>query len=258
MGQASDLDILRPCRRISRPQRRFGGPVHPVPVSPRPDIALRATNLAKLYGETVALWNVEVVARGGDLVSVLGPNASGKTTLLRILAGLTAPSRGRVAWTLSPPDRRPRIGYLGHATHLYEALTPVENVGLAARLARRDPLDAMDLLARLGVTAFGATRCSSLSAGTLRRVALARVLATDPDVLIVDEPFASLDAPAADAVAEVLVEARADRRLVVMATHDDARSRLISTAVVSLGTGRAGWTTPEQATAGRHAQVQPA
>lgn len=205
---------------------------------PRADVSFRAAAVTKVFGETVALWGVDLVGRSGDLLAAHGANGSGKTTLLRIIAGLVAPTRGRVAWTTTSPGTQPRIGLLGHATHLFEELTAIENVALAARLARRDEAIAMDLLGRLGVGNYAARRTGDLSAGTRRRVGLARVLATNPDVLLVDEPFAGLDQPAADVVARVLAEARDHRQLVVIATHDDARSRSIATAIVRLDAGR--------------------
>ncbi len=206
--------------------------------APRADVSFRVAAVTKVFGETVALWGVDLVGRSGDLIAAHGANGSGKTTLLRIIAGLVAPTRGRVAWTTTSPGTRPRIGLLGHATHLFEELTAIENVVLAARLARRDEAIAIDLLGRLGVEQHGGRRTGGLSAGTRRRVGLARALATDPDVLVVDEPFAGLDRPAADVVGRVLGEARDDGRLVVIATHDDARSRAIATSIVRLEEGR--------------------
>lgn len=205
---------------------------------PRPDVSFRAAAVTKVFGETVALWGVNLDGRSGELIAVHGANGSGKTTLLRIIAGLVAPTRGRVAWTTTSPGARPRIGLLGHATHLFDELTAIENVVLAARLARRDDAVAIDLLGRLGVGRYGGRRAGGLSAGTRRRIGLVRALATDPDVLLVDEPFAGLDQPAADLVGGVLAGVRATGRLVVIATHDDARSRSIATSIVRLEEGR--------------------
>lgn len=205
---------------------------------PRADVSFRAAAVTKVFGETVALWGVDLVGRSGDLIAIHGANGSGKSTLLRIIAGLVAPTRGRVAWTTTSPGTRPRIGLLGHATHLFEELTAIENVALAARLSRRDEAIAIALLGRLGVGQHGGRRTGGLSAGTQRRVGLARALATDPDVLLVDEPFVGLDQPAADVVGRVLGEARDYGRLVVIATHDDARSRSIATGIVRLEEGR--------------------
>lgn len=207
---------------------------------PRPSITFRAASITKVFGDTIALWDVDLEGRTGDLITVLGANGSGKSTLLRIIAGLITPSGGQVAWTTDHPGRGPRIGLLGHANHLFEELTPIENVTMAARLARRDATQALDLLGRLGVAHAGARRTGDLSAGTRRRIGLARVLATDPDVLLVDEPFAGLDRAAADLVGEALADSRDVGRMVVIATHDDTRSRRLTTFEARLDAGRVG------------------
>lgn len=204
----------------------------------RPHVSFRAAAVTKVFGDTIALWDVDLEGRSGDLVAVLGANGSGKTTLVRIIAGLAAPTRGRIAWTTDAPGTRPRVGLLGHSSHLFDELTAIENVALAARLARRDEAVAIDLLDRLAVGQYGGRRTSGLSAGTRRRVGLARVLATDPDVLLVDEPFAGLDRPAASLVERVLAETRDEGRIVLIATHDDDRSRSIATTTVRLEAGR--------------------
>lgn len=205
---------------------------------PRPHVSFRATAITRVFGETVALWDVDLDGRTGELIAVHGANGSGKTTLLRIIAGLQASTRGWVAWTTTFPGTRPRISLLGHSTHLFDELTAIENVALAARLAKRDEAVAIGFLSRLGVGEYGARRAGTLSAGTRRRVGLARALATDPDVLLVDEPFAGLDQPAADLVGGVLADARDGGRLVLVATHDDTRSRSIATSIVRLERGR--------------------
>lgn len=207
-------------------------------LSPRPHAVLRATDVTKVFGETVALWNVELDGRAGELIALHGANGSGKSTLLRILAGLMAPTHGRVTTATSDATVRPRVAYLGHATHLFEELTAIENVVLAARLARRDPAIAVTLIERLGVSRHGGRRVGALSAGTRRRVGLARLLATDPDIVLADEPLAGLDAGAADDVGGVLAQARDDGRVVVVATHDHARSELLATRVLWLDHGR--------------------
>lgn len=207
-------------------------------LAPRPKVSFRVAGVTKVFGDTIALWDVDLDARSGDLVAVHGANGSGKTTLLGIIAGLMTPTRGTVAWTTDVPGGSPRLGLLGHASHLFDELTAIENVALAARLARRDEALAIDLLGRLGVARWGARRVGGLSAGTRRRVGLARVLATEPDVLLIDEPFAGLDRSAEELVEQALTEARDDGTAVVIATHDDTRSRLIATTSVWLDAGR--------------------
>ena len=208
-----------------------------IPV-PRPHFAVRAASVTKVFGDTIALWDVSVDCGAGGLLAIHGANGSGKSTLVRIIAGLTSPTRGRISWTSDSPGRRPRLGLLGHASHLFDELTAIENVTLAARLAGRDESIAIGLLGRLGVDSRGARLARDLSAGTRRRVGLARALATDADALLVDEPFAGLDEEAGDLVGRVLAEARDDGRVVVVATHDDSRTRSMATHTVWLEAGR--------------------
>lgn len=208
-----------------------------VTIPPRPQVVLRAGSVAKVFGSTVALWDVELACRSGELIAIHGTNGSGKSTLLRILAGLMAPTLGRVSLTTSPVIQA-RLGFLGHATHLFDQLTALENLSLAAQLARRDSAGAIVLLDQLGVASSAGQRVSNLSAGTRRRVGLARVLVTEPDVLLLDEPLAGLDQAAADLVVTRLVDERDAGRLVVIATHDDMRSRAMATRQVRLDRGR--------------------
>ena len=211
--------------------------MEPVSASPRPTFGMTATGLTKLYGETVALWSVDLHATSRELVVVHGPNASGKSTLLRVIAGLTAATRGHVHWATGAGESRPRLAFVGHAGHLYDALTPLENLRLAARLARAENIDLLQVLDGLGLASVAAIRCGELSAGMARRVAIGRAIATDPDVLLVDEPFAAQDQSAGNVVAALLADLALEGRLVIIASHDDARSRLMAARNVSLEAG---------------------
>lgn len=196
---------------------------------------MRASALTKLYGETIALWNVDLEARPGELVGVHGTNASGKTTLLRLLARLTSPSGGEVAF--DPAGSAPRLALAGHATHLVGDLTALENLRLAQQLARTTALPPVALLDVLGVAAVAPRRVRTLSAGTRRRLALARAVITAPDVLLVDEPFAGLDSTAAERVVDLLRDTRDRGAVVVVATHDDERTRTLEARAVWLADG---------------------
>jgi ABC-type multidrug transport system ATPase subunit len=211
--------------------------LHVLTTPRRRSFVLRATGLTKLYGTTVALVGVELTARSGELTLVRGANASGKSTLLRLLAGLAVPTAGQVS-VAGEAGAPARVSYAGHAGHLYPDLTAVENVDLASGLAGGDRRGGVALLDRLGVAASARQRCRGLSSGTLRRVALARALATDPDVLIADEPFAGVDGASADRVATVLAELRAEGRLVVIASHERSRSDTLADQTVELNGGR--------------------
>ena len=212
--------------------------MQPVAARARPGFGMSASALTKVYGETVALWQVDLWATSRDVIAIHGPNGSGKSTLLRVLAGLTATTRGSVVWTAPAGAGRPRIAFVGHAGHLYEALSPLENLHLAARLSRTDADRIPFVIDRLGLVEAAAVQCQRLSAGTLRRVAIARATAIDPDVLLIDEPFAAQDRAAANLVSTLLSELAGEGRLVIVASHDDARSQAVATRIVFLDGGQ--------------------
>ena len=200
--------------------------------------ALRASGITRIYGSTVALWGIDLVARAGECLIVRGPNASGKSTLLRVLAGLTAPTRGSVRWIGELTRPTPRVAFVGHQTQLWDALTVLENLTLHARLARVDPAQAVEALGRLGLAGIGPQRAGSLSSGQRRRAAVARAVAFEPDILLLDEPFASLDEEAAELVAQELRRQRERGRLLVLASHELDRSSWVGTRTIWLEGGR--------------------
>lgn len=194
--------------------------------------------VTKLFGSTVALWRVDLEASAGQFVLVHGPNGCGKSTLLRIIAGLTLPSAGHVLWDGSA-EARPRIVRVGHSSGLYDALTPLEHFDLFARLGWTDSDRAIEIFAGLGASHVLGRPCGGLSAGTRRRVALARAFASVADVVLLDEPLASLDERAVTGVVD-LIEETADRgALVIAAAPSDPRLRAIAHRTVALNDGHA-------------------
>ena len=189
--------------------------------------------VTKLFGSTVALWRVDVEATAGEFVLVHGPNGSGKSTLLRIIAGLTPPSAGRVRWD-GLGGARPRITRVGHRSGLYESLTPLEQFDLSARLGRTDRDRALDIFAGLGASHVLGRPCGSLSAGTRRRVALARAFASGANVVLLDEPLASLDERAVIGVVALIEATIAAGGLVIAAAPSDPRLRAIAQRTVAL------------------------
>jgi heme exporter protein A len=204
-----------------------------------PALALEA--VARRYGEREALSGVSLsLARGRSLV-VFGPNGSGKTTLLRLLAGLLRPHAGSMqvlgselpqqAWAV-----RGRIGLLAHEPLLYRDLSAHENLAFHARLHGVPLARAEELLAVLGLQDRCREPLRTLSRGMVQRVAVARTVLHDPELLLLDEPRANLD-PAASEMVEPLLAATATRTR-VLTSHDPATGLAEADLVLGLRAGR--------------------
>ena len=176
-----------------------------------PTPAIEVAGLERRFGERRALRGVSVSVPPGATLAVLGPNGAGKSTLLRVLAGLLRPHAGRV-------DVRGRVGLLGHEPLLYRELTARENLRYHARLHGVPAARVEALLDALGLTGRADDRVAELSRGLVQRVAAARAVLHEPDVLLLDEPYANLD-PAGAARLAALV-GRAEGRTRVVTSHD--------------------------------------
>jgi heme ABC exporter ATP-binding subunit CcmA len=192
---------------------------------------IRARGLERRYGTKRVLHGLDFeLDRGGFLV-VTGPNGSGKTTLLRLCAGLALPTAG----TLEIEPDRSGIGFLGHEPLVYRELTALENLDLYGRLyhvpERRERIGM--LLERFGLWDARQERASALSRGQLQRLALCRTLLHRPELVILDEPFAGLDADGAALLDRELAGMRGNRTLLV-ATHDPKRLEPLSSGRLAL------------------------
>jgi heme exporter protein A len=168
-----------------------------------PAVALEGVGRA--YGERVALRDVSFTLPPRATVAVFGANGAGKTTLLRILAGLLRPHAGRATVLGAKPElARGRIGLLAHEPMLYRDLTVRENLRFHARLHRVDLARVEALLDRVGIAARADDPVRTLSRGMTQRAAICRAVLHEPDVLLLDEPFANLDPGGAAAVAPLL------------------------------------------------------
>ena len=192
---------------------------------------IRARGLEKRYGRRRALASVDIdLPRDGVLV-VTGPNGSGKTTLLRLLAGLAAPTRG----SLDVGVDRSRLGFLAHEPLVYRELTALENLDLFGRLYRvgeRRERTGM-LLERFGLWEARNERVAAYSRGMAQRLALCRALLHEPDLLVLDEPYAALDEDGAGLLDRELAELRGLRTIVV-STHEPRRIERLATARLQL------------------------
>jgi iron(III) transport system ATP-binding protein len=213
---------------------------------------LAVTGLAKAFGPHQVLDGLDLDVPAGSLTAILGPSGSGKTTLLRILAGFERADAGTVRigsatadgpGTFLPPERR-RIGYVPQEGSLFPHLTVAANIAFGlSRKERRHPgragRRAAELLDAVGLTGFARHYPHQLSGGQQQRVALARALAIRPAVVLLDEPFASLDAHLRASVRadvqRLLTEAGATT---VLVTHDQDEALSTADRVAVLRQGR--------------------
>jgi heme ABC exporter ATP-binding subunit CcmA len=197
-----------------------------------------------LSGRFPLLAGVDLEVTPGECVLVEGPNGAGKTSLLRVCAGLVPLASGDISVLGLDPvhDRtqvRRRVGLLSHASHLYDDLTVKENVRFSVRAAGADPARIDGACERLGLTGrLLKTGAGKLSAGQRRRVALAVLIARWPELWLLDEPHAGLDAGARDTLNELIVEARADGVTVVIASHEAEVVEWMANRAVTVTGGR--------------------
>jgi heme ABC exporter ATP-binding subunit CcmA len=193
------------------------------------------------YGRTLALDTLDLELRPG-VTGLFGPNGAGKTTLLRVLAGLLRPTSGRVRMRdlevdSSNEDFRRHVGYVGHDSGLYPDLTVGENLDLFCHLygARRERVP--EVLGDVGLDDRRNTRVAELSAGLKRRAAVARALVHEPDLLLLDEPYANVDDDAADMLSRAVMTWRRPDRVCVVATHGAKRVKAYADAGIIIQQG---------------------
>jgi len=188
--------------------------------------ALEARDLRREFAGFPALDGVSFQLQPGELLTVFGPNGAGKTTLLRVLGGGLRPTSGEVRLAGEPVDVgertwRARIGVLSHRGFLYDQLSAAENLRFYGDLFGLDALAdrVREALAAVGLAGRADARVGSFSRGMRQRLALARALLHDPDVVLLDEPWTGLDAHAAGLLRDVLASLKDGRRAVVLVTH---------------------------------------
>ena len=203
--------------------------------------AIELDRLERLYGERVALTGVSARVERGQTLAVLGPNGAGKTTLLRVLAGLLRPHGGRaVVLGAELPGERwklpGRVGYLGHEPLLYRELSARENLHYHARLHGVHAQRVSAVLSAVGMERRADDPVRELSRGMVQRVAAARAILHEPELLLLDEPRANLD-PAAVEQLEPLI-GRPSGRTRVLVSHDVRGALAEADAVLRLHQGR--------------------
>jgi NitT/TauT family transport system ATP-binding protein len=204
------------------------------------DLAVRLRGVTKLYDRGVmALGPLDLDVGKGEFVSLLGPSGCGKSTALRLIAGLSAPTSGTVLVSQRPGPARARhsIGFVFQEPTLMPWTSVRENVRLPLKLAHRPAAEAdarvAEALAQVGLSEFAGAFPRELSGGMKMRVSLARALVTDPDILLMDEPFAALDEITRFRLNNDLLALWRDlRKTVIFVTHSVFESVYLSQRVI--------------------------
>ncbi len=199
------------------------------PLKRETDIRLEARNLECVRDDRTLFSKLSFSVHPGEVVQVEGCNGSGKTSLLRILCGLSLPNEGEVLWRGEEiwsvrPEYYSELSYLGHAPGVKLELTPLENLRMARALKpSRDTIVLEEVLERVGLYGFEDVPARMLSAGQCRRVALARFLVLRSILWILDEPFTAIDKRGVKYVEALIAEHSRNGGMVILTTHHTAR-----------------------------------
>jgi ABC-type multidrug transport system ATPase subunit len=205
--------------------------------------------VSKLYGSFAALRNVSATFASGSSTVVLGENGAGKSTLLRVIAGLITPTRGKATvFDGSPQQHRRRIAYMSHSTMLYDELTAMENLNYFATLHRGDGCACVGspemALRAVGLDPNLTRPVGQYSQGMRQRASLARVLQTDPELLLLDEPFSNLDVDSASHLVELLADFRTwavpggGARTLILTTHQASLAQPLADRTLTMRQGQ--------------------
>lgn len=205
----------------------------------------RLENVSRLFGTFAALRQVSAELETGRCYVLLGENGAGKSTLLRILAGLLHPSYGKVLVFPgaeggdAPQAHRGRIGYMSHAPMLYDELSAMENLAYFASLYRGRPcLGPAEALRSVGLDPALDRLVGQYSQGMRQRTSLARVLISQPELLLLDEPFSNMDIGSARQMIALLAQFHGKRRTILLTTHQRELAEPLADCFLTLQAGR--------------------
>jgi len=204
-------------------------------------------NISKKFGDFVAVDNVTFNVNSGELVALLGPSGSGKSTILRIIAGLETPNRGEIYLTgrdvTSMATQKRNVGFVFQHYALFKHMTAEKNIsfGLEIQKQKKDYIQRKvnELIDLVKLKGYEKHYPDQLSGGQRQRVALARALATEPKVLLLDEPFGALDAKVRDNLAQWLRDFHDQLHITsIFVTHDQEEAIKIADKIVVINRGR--------------------
>lgn len=190
---------------------------------------LEVRNISKRFPGTLAVDQVSFVAKAGEVTGYLGPNGSGKSTTLKIIAGLTQPTRGEVVFdglrtSSKPIDFKRRVGYVPEEPHLYAHLSGLEYLGMVAELRdlpSRESAEKIDgLLRALSLHSHRHVPISAYSKGMRQKVLLCAALLHNPDLLLLDEPFSGLDVGTGLVLRRLIQELSMRGKVVLFSSHE--------------------------------------
>ena len=204
-------------------------------------------DLVKRFGDLVAVNGISLTVPRGEFLAVLGPNAAGKTTTIKMIAGLIKPSSGKVRVAgfdvqTEPLEARRRMAYVPDFPFLYDKLTPWEFFRFTGQLFRMEEFRiqaaARELIARFNLEPYLAKPIEGLSHGTRQRIAIASALLHDPEVFVIDEPMVGLDPHHARVVKDILKERSKRGMTVFVSTHQLSVAEEMADRIAIIHQGR--------------------
>ncbi|WNF37113.1 heme ABC exporter ATP-binding protein CcmA [Bacillaceae bacterium IKA-2] len=183
--------------------------------------------LVKTIGDKMILRGINLSIKKGETVAILGPNGAGKSTVLKILGGLIKPTSGEIKingvdFKKDSYDSKRKIGFLAHNSFLYDHLTPLENLKFFGKLYGVVNIEerAKKLIDEVGLSVFTHDPVQSFSRGMIQRIAIARAIIHEPEILLFDEPHTGLDQQAIKILNNVINRMKQEKSTILMVTHD--------------------------------------
>jgi ABC-type multidrug transport system ATPase subunit len=183
-------------------------------------VAVELQQVTKLFGRFAALRSVSAEFSSGRCYAIFGENGAGKSTLLRVIAGLARPTSGKVVFAGPPETLRRRIGYVAHASILYDEFSGMENLRyFGALYGIKDDQKFAAAIRSVGLDPGLERRAGDYSQGMRQRLSLARMLMHDPEIMLLDEPFSNLDVASAREITLLIQRLRDAGKTILVVTH---------------------------------------